>query len=176
MDKYPLMLNGEAAGELTVGRETLYTRFDARCRLPEAGIWCAWAVGEQGELRLGVLEPAGEQAEICRRFSDRMIAPLGRLLRGEVRPASGRSGADWERVSEPGRLFRTPWLRRQLQGMRGAMARREGERQCLALPYSAERPFPLESLFCFARLRKLGEEWYVVYLFDRQEQPVFPDS
>ena len=70
-------------------------------------------------------------------------------------------------------MFRTPWLRRQLRGVAGALTRRrEGGRE-LALPYDPGRAFPLEQLFCFARLRQLGGEAYVVYLFDRQEWPVF---
>ena len=155
MDKFPLIWAGVSAGELITERESLYTCFSARCRLPEEGqLWCAWAVGERGELRLGILEPAGEQAEIRRRFSDRMTAPLGRLLRGEIRPA--KEAEDWIPAPSPEQLFRTPWLRRQL-----------------ALPYDPGRAFPLEQLFCFARLRQLGGEAYVVYLFDRQEWPVF---
>lgn len=172
MDKFPLIWAGVSAGELITERESLYTCFSARCRLPEEGqLWCAWAVGERGELRLGILEPAGEQAEIRRRFSDRMTAPLGRLLRGEIRPA--KEAEDWIPAPSPEQLFRTPWLRRQLRGMAGVLTRRrEGGRE-LALPYDPGRAFPLEQLFCFARLRQLGGEAYVVYLFDRQEWPVF---
>ena len=60
-DKFPLLLDGRAEGELTVEREALYTWFNARCRLPEeGGLWCAWAVGQAGSLRLGVLEPVGQ--------------------------------------------------------------------------------------------------------------------
>ena len=62
------------------------------------GLWCAWAVGDRGELRLGVLEPAGERAVIRRRFSDRMTGPLGKILRGEVRAASPSAAEteNWE--------------------------------------------------------------------------------
>ncbi len=172
MDKFPLLWAGEPAGELTVEQEALYTWFTARCRLPEEGLWCAWAVGERGELRLGVLEPAGEQAVIRRRFSRRMTGPLGDLLRGEVRSAAS-AGTDWEPAPAPERLFRTPWLRRQLQGTAGALTRRREARRELALPYDPGRAFPLERLFCFARLRRLGEGLYVVYCFDEREWPVF---
>ena len=75
MDKFPLLWNGRAVGALTTERQELYTWFTARCRLPERGLWCAWAVGDQGELRLGVVEPEGSQATIRRRFSDRMTVP-----------------------------------------------------------------------------------------------------
>ena len=87
MDKFPLIWAGNPVGELTVEREALYTWFTARCHLPEEGLWCAWVVGAEGELRLGILEPNGEEASIRRRFSDHMTGPIGRLIRGEARPA-----------------------------------------------------------------------------------------
>lgn len=175
MDKFPLLWAGKPVGELTAERESLYTWFTARCRLPEEGLWCAWAVGEGGELRLGVLEPVGERGEIRRRFSGQMTAPLGRLRRGELRPAGERGGPKWEAAESPEKLFRTPWLRQRLQGVPGVLTWREGEeRRGLALPYDPKRPFPLEPLFCFARLRCLEEGRYVVYLFDGREWPVLP--
>ena len=53
MDKFPLMQGGVSVGELITEKEALYTWFEARCRLPGEGLWCAWAVGDRGELRLG---------------------------------------------------------------------------------------------------------------------------
>ena len=82
MDKFPLMQGGVSVGELITEQEALYTWFEARCRLPGEGLWCAWAVGDRGELRLGVLEPCGDRATIRRRFSARLTAPLGKLRQG----------------------------------------------------------------------------------------------
>lgn len=172
MDKFPLLLEGRPAGELTVEREGLYTWFGARCPLPE-GLWCAWAVGDRGELRLGVLEPEERQGAIRRRFSRQLTAPLGRLLRGEVRPAGVREPEGWEPAPSPDQLFRAPWLRQRLNGVQGALSRRAGETRYLALPYDKGKPFPLTTLFCFARLRRIGAAAYVVYAFDGQERPVF---
>lgn len=173
MDKFPLLWEGKPLGELTTEREALYTWFAVRCRLPGEGLWCAWAVGERGELRIGVLEPAGDRAAIRRRFSDRMTAPLGNLMRGELRPAAGETGT-WEPVSEPERLFRTPWLQKQLRGARGALLRREGKMRLLALPYDKEKPFPLTALFCFACIKRIRGQTYAVYGFDEKDWPVFP--
>ena len=172
MDKYPLLLDGRPEGELSVDREGLYTVFSARCPLAE-GLWCAWAVGDQGELRLGVLEPEGRQGSIRRRFSLQLTAPLGRILRGELRPAGVREAETWEDAPEPERLFRGQWLRQRLRGARGTLTRQAGETRYLALPYDPGKPFPLTALFCFARLRSIGEKRFVVYGFDRQERPVF---
>lgn len=173
MDKFPLLTEGRPAGELITEREGLYTWFSARCPLPGEGLWCAWAVGDRGELRLGVLEPEGGEGAIRRRFSGRLTAPLGRLLRGEVRPAGVREPETWEPAPAPERLFRAPWLRQRLKGAQGALLRRTGETRCLALPYDPGKPFPLTTLFCFARLRSINGAAYVVYVFDGQDRPVF---
>ena len=170
MDKFPLLWEGKAIGELSAEQETLYTRFTVRCRLPGEGIWCAWAVGDRGELRLGVVEP---QNGIRRRFSHQMTAPLGKLLRGELRPAGDRTEENWTATPEPDRLFRTPWLRRQLRDVRGALTRTAEAGRFLALPYDEKRPFPLTPLFCLAQPRNIGGKRYLVYAFDGKEWPVF---
>lgn len=175
MDKFPLLWDGRPSGELTVEQEQLYTWFTARCRLPGEGLWCAWAVGDLGELRLGVLEPEGERAVIRRRFSRRMTAPLGRLLRGELRSATKGQAAqeNWEPVPEPGRLFRASWLRQRIKNAQGVLTRLKDGCRYVALPYDKEKHFPLETLFCFARIQCIGGSLYAVYAFDAQETPVF---
>lgn len=173
MDKFPILLDSRPAGELSVEQEGLYTCFTARCPLPP-GLWCAWAVGDRGELRLGVLEPSGNQGVIRRRFSRQLTGPLGRLLRGEARPAALREPENWETVPDPERLFRAPWLRQRLRGAQGVLTRQTGEGRCLALPYDRGKPFPLTTLFCFAHLREIRAASYVVYHFDSQDRPVFP--
>ena len=172
MDKFPLLYGKETVGELTIEREALYVRFSARCPLPGEGLWCAWAVGDRGELRLGVLEPQGRDGVIQRRFSHRMTAPAGRLLRGEVRPAAGRTEQEWAPAADPAALFRTPWMQERLRGAEGALWRREGETLLLALPYVPRRPLHLAPMFCFARPCRIRGERYLVFAFDTGEQPV----
>lgn len=174
MDKFPLLWDGRPSGELTTEQEALYTWFTARCRLPEEGLWCAWAVGDLGELRLGVLEPEGERGVIRRRFSRRMTAPLGQLLRGELRPAMERAAQEkWGPAPEPGNLFHASWLRQRMRGLQGALTRTEGGCRYVALPYDEEKRFPVTTLFCFARIQCIDGGTYVVYAFDAQESPVF---
>ena len=172
MDKFPLLWDGRSVGELTTEREALYTWFEARCRLPEKGLWCAWAVGDRGELRLGVLEPCGDRAAIRRRFSAQLTGPVGRLQWGELRPAHPAEPGEWLPAERAGELFRSPWLREQLQNAAGVLAPRTEGRRYGALPYDAMRPFPLPALFCLARICRIGGRDYVVYAFDKGERPV----
>lgn len=171
MDKFPLCRDGKSLGELTVEGEGLYTSFCAECRLPERELWCIWLVGERGELRLGIPEPQGKTAVLRRRFSHRMTAPLGRILRGELRPVSASGAAEW--VSADCTRIRTPWLRQQLGELGGVLMRESGSCRLFAAPCDPKRPFPLPALFCFARIRQIAGKSYAVFAFDGDEWPVF---
>ena len=175
MDKFPLVLNGKPLGELTAERESLDTWFAVRCRLPGDGLWCAWAVGDRGVLRLGVLESVGDRACLRRKFSDRMTAPVGRLIRGELRPLClPRNSGEWERVQEPEQLFHTPWLREQLRGRNSVLKRSQNGKILIAIAYDKEKAFPMEQLFCFAKMEMLQQRAYLVFAFDEKERPAFP--
>lgn len=174
MDKFPLIYAGRSVGELTVEQEGLYTRFSAVCQLPKEGVWCAWAVGEQGEVRIGVLEPCGLEASISRRFSNRLTAPLGPLRTGELRPAGEQTDCrDWKAVKRPEDWFRTPWLCMQLRSLQGVLAVREGTVCQIAIPYEAKQPFPITQLFCFARIATVAGRRCVLYAFDQNDLPIF---
>lgn len=173
MDKFPLYGEHAILGELTAQQEGLYTWLEARGRLPGPGLWCAWVVGEGGELRLGVLEPAGERATIRRRFSGRITKPLGKILRGEIRAASAGETA-WEPLGDPRRLFRSPYLVEQLQKTEGALTRPAGEGRLVALPYDPQKPFGLTRMFCFAQVTAIHGRDFAVFSFDKKEMPRFP--
>ncbi len=176
MERFLLLRDGQNRGELLAEREGLYTRFSARGRIPEGEeLWCVWLIGERGERKLGVLEPDGEWGCVCRRFSGGELAPLGCVLRGELRRV-GEERPVWEKAAEPSGLFQAPWLRERLQGLQGGLTRQDGERRMLALPWDKRRPFPLEPLFCLATLQCIGNRYYVVYAFDREERPVIPEE
>lgn len=172
MERLPIMYQGAQVGELAVEHLAGDVGFSARCTGMGKGLWCLWVVGSTGELRLGVLEDRGREAVFSRRFSQRMTAPLGHLLRGELRSAGESRGSIWQSVSRPEALFRTPWLRRALTGAEGALIKKAGKGCFLALPYSPERPFPLTPLFCFCRICRIEQREYAVFCFDDAEWPV----
>lgn len=173
MDKYPIVLDGKAVGELQVTQEGLYTSFAAACCLPPQKLFRLFAVGEGGELRLGIPEPAGAQYALRRSLTARETASAGRLLRGELRPCADQEECGWSPAAFPERLFRSAFLRERLHGMTGALTRQEKEIRSLALPFDNRSPFPLTPLFCFASVRRINGKAYAVFSFDREEYPVF---
>ena len=174
MEKLPLYSKGAVVGELTVQQEGQSAWFQADCRRVPPGICCAWVVGDQGDLRLGVLDRQGDRGELHRRFSQRMTAPLGRFLRGEIRPAGGEAPSrdDWAPVQE-GTLY-SPLLREGVRTCSGVLRRTRGERFELAIPYAPDAPFPFPEFFCFARSLRIRGTPYLVFSFNSREEPQFP--
>ncbi len=181
MDKFPLYLNGRSIGELTVTREGLYDYFAVECSPPDQEVYRAYAVGEQGQLRLGIPEPEGEVFRIRRRIPVRETAEAGKLVYGQLQTLEegGAWGpvftpqASWRAEPRPERLFRSAFLREQLRGVSGVLTQEQAGYRFVALPYDGRRPFLLSSLFCFARISWISGREYAIFAFDRDENPVF---
>ena len=181
MDKFPLYLDAVPVGELTVTRQGLYTCFQVECALAQPALCRAFAVGESGRLRLGVVEPLGAGTfGICRKLPTRDCAAAGRLTKGELErcgqqtvPEPDRPAARWRPEPHPERLFRSDFLKEQLRFARGVLVSRRGAVQLIALPFDSRRPFLMTALFCFARVCTIGTNLYAVFAFDRDERPVF---
>jgi len=154
-------------------KEGLYTCFSVRGRLPKDSLWSAWIVGEAGELRLGVLEPCGEYAEIRRQYSERMIKPLGAVHRGEIRKVQPESSMVKRKEHLP---FRTLWLREMLQRMEQYQIRQQEDHYYLAIPFKVNKPFPLPPIFCLSRIMRIDGEECAVFCFDETEWPVIPSE
>ncbi len=65
---YPIILDGETAGELTVTREGLFWSFDAKCELRSEIVRLS-VYGDGKEGYLGIMEPFGEMLKLNRKFS-----------------------------------------------------------------------------------------------------------
>ena len=172
MDRFPVLRDGQTVGEMTVEQENTCTVFRLRCR--GEGLFSAWIVGTEGELRLGVPDSQQGTLTMCRRFSRELTSPAGSFVRGELRSCdSGAAEEDWQSMGSPERLFQSGFLQYQLRGVSGALTRRGKGRRYLALPFDAARPFPLVPLFCFARFLRIGGTASVVFAFAKNETPVF---
>lgn len=177
MQRYPIQQDGRTTGELHVEEVSGGTRFHARCQ--GSGLCSLWVMGTGGELRLGIPEASGNGLTLHRQFSTALTKPVGTILRGELRDCTTVSpvtttrppDADWHAAELP--LFHSPSLQRQLECQTGVLTRQQRGLHMIALPFDRCKPFPLTSLFCFAYLRRIENRDYIVYAFDRQEQPVF---
>ena len=130
MDKYPVLAGGETVGELTVEAAASDTVLDMSCVRRE-GLWCAWAVGESGALRIGIPEPEGDRLHLRRRFSRSMTAPIGRILRGELRMPE-RAMPQWLPVDPAAPPVRSERFLRALQARQGVLTCRVDGRLLLA--------------------------------------------
>lgn len=173
MDKFPVVLAGEGdVGELTVEREMRHTCFVAQVCLPQDGLWCLWVVGDKGTLRLGVLEPNTGDVLLRRRFSEQLVMPIGKVVRGEIRPVKER-GYEWEPVMSGEQVFMSAWLQKKLCGQGGMLRKRCGDIQYIAIPYDKCNAFTAVELFCFARLLDIRGALYLTLCFNEKEQVIF---
>ena len=154
---------------MTVTPEALYTVFDVSCP-KRKGLWCAWAVGRTGRLRIGVLEPEAGCLYIRRRFSHELTAPLGTVLRGELRSLT-EEREHWEPLYLDS--LKSSYLRCQLGPLPGVLTCRMDGSRLIAVPRDDSRPFPLEAMFCFASSRPVKGRSCWVFRFDGREWPVF---
>ena len=166
-----ILLNGCVYGELVTEEKGLYVLYKAVCR-PSRGLVRLFAVGERGELKLGVMQPENGCQTLCRSLSRRESADAGRLLRGELRPLVRRESG-WHPVSGTEMPFCRADLQASVREIDGCMVYYDEERCFWAAPFGTTEPFPLTELFCFARVRWIGKHEYAVFCFDAEGEPVF---
>ena len=173
MEPLVILLHGKPCGELFVQERGLYRDYNAVCRIgSDAGPMRLFAVGERGELRLGVLQPEDGYFVLHRRISANEACSAGKLLRGELRPLAMQEDR-WQPITEPEKLFRDAMLLRRLRGQKGALFCCGGERCFVALPFDINAPFPLPEMFCLAHVRRIGQRLYAMFCFDSEENPRF---
>lgn len=176
MERLPLYCQGERRGEVTLtlwGTNGARTEITAAMDDPGDGLYRAFLLGERGELPLGVLVPDGGRLTVCRRLYNRDVTALGRIHRGEARRSFRfeDNGSSWRETCCPAQLFQSRFLQERLRSQGCSWWRREGSLLLLALPLEADRPFPLETLFCLGRIERVEGRQCVVYAF-REGEPV----
>ncbi len=173
--EYPVLYQGEQAGQVTLTARGGQVQAVVSCRRDNTGLFRAYLLCEKGEYPLGVLEPRGEHMGLRRTVRAGELQALGTVWRGEMRMSYAFSRSDgWEALEAGTGFFqKDPWLSRQAAGLSGALWRREGGLRLLAIPWSPDHPFPLPALFCFARTQVIRGSACVVYRFDEEERPVF---
>lgn len=177
MEQVKLYWGEKAIGEVTLRPEGARTEIRASMEDPGDGLYRAVLIGERGELMLGVLEPVERHLIICRRLYSRDVAGIGTLLRGEAR-CSFRfsSAASWQETACPAQLFQSRFFQSRLRSCGQAWWRRDRGKLYLALPLEQGKPFPLEAVFCLARVGQVAGRRCAVYVFDQHEDPLLPQG
>lgn len=177
---HPIYYENRQVGTIVLLEQGGRTQVEVSCRLDGSGLYRAYLLCQEGEYPLGVLEPRGEDVYLRRTVLTGELRRLGPVRYGEARMSyafsSGRSV--WKNLEQSEQFFHRD---QELSALlpperRGVRWRQEGELRYLALPYDPRQPFPLPRLFCFASIQSIGGSSYVVYAFDREDQPVMTEK
>ncbi len=170
----PVYCEGARAGRLRLA-EAGEQRLVAEMAVgrDDRGLFRGFLICRRGEVPLGVLEPRGGELRLRRMLLRRELEQLGEPVEGQMRLSFAfREEGGWRPLEQPGDFFTRPPFQGRLEGGEGLLWRRAGEGKWLAVPYRADRPFPLTDLFCFARIRTISGRAYAVFAFDGRERPV----
>ena len=159
-----IFADGRAAGTLRTEPDGADTCFSLSCRLGP-GLWRLWAEGTAGRLLLGTLEGGGP-VSLRRRFSDRLVLPVGTVVRGLAEEVGAARADAWRPARE------VPSFHAAAALPEGALVRRAGSVWLAAVPCAEDAPFPLTELFCLARIETVAGRRCVVFAFDASGWPV----
>lgn len=173
MERVKLYCQGECCGEAVLRQEGGQTQVRASMPDPGDGLYRAALAGEGGKVLLGVMEPEGRELVVSRRLYTRDIAGLGPQRRGEAWRSFAFQRTCWQETGSPAGLFQDKFLQTRLRNVERAWWRREDGLLLLALPVAEDAPFPLEAMFCMARVEQVEGLPCAVYAF-REERPVLP--
>ena len=172
--EYPIELDARCVGKLHIESDGLYHIFRAECALDTHHIYRLTLCGASGELPLGVLAPRDGALCLARRISAASVRRIGEIV--SVRAERGRTLETQERkwhTLGARRPFAGAELSAALSTFDGALFCEEDDRIFIALPFSQELPFPLESLFCFATVRTVEGKRCVVFAVNAAGEPIF---
>lgn len=148
------------------------------------GLYKGYIEGGGGRYMLGTLMPEGDKLVLKRRLlrkdlTNRGVWPIqscGVVLAYATPPVacspkSQSLSLEWRREPCPENLLGDRLLSCCAQGHRGTLVRRRGEGFQMAFPFRPQGEFPLQPLFCLARVQKIEGRWYALYSFNQKGCP-----
>lgn len=173
MEQLKVFCRNSCQGEATVERTDGRAEIEVSMKDPADGLYRAVLTGECGQLPLGVMEPHHGALVLRRRPYLRDVERLGVLNGIQVsRSFSFHRAEAWKKADHPAELVKSVFLKERLGQHHVAWWKKSGDSLRLALPLDEDAPFPMEALFCFARLESVDGRHCVVYTFDQNEKPV----
>ena len=179
---YAVTLGGVCVGTLNVFGDGAFTVFEFHgeasglspmrlcCRCGDCVVPVGIPVPENGVLRLrkrftkNTLRTAGlSQIDGCALAPLSDPVSLARIFSDP--PARGETMRDgeWECEYEPWGMFDDDDIKNACRGISGALRRRRGDLDCLAVPVSPYEPFPIMPVFCFGEIEEINGRQYVVF-------------
>ncbi len=171
MERYPLLLGENRIGEITV-RRGVTCELCAQCALLSDGLYRAYLRTREGETLLGVLEPCSGVLQAKKRLSGAALEALGEIRDGQARRSFSFAAGQWARIPDAP-LFADAALARRVAANRDGRYYRDGRGVHLAFPCAPDRPFPIEELFCFARICTVEGRLCATYCLDERGFPIF---
>lgn len=179
---YAVTLDGGRIGTLNVFGDGGFTVFEFHgeagglspmrlcCRCGDAVVPIGIPVPENGALRLrkrftkNALRTAGlSHIDGC------ALAPLSepvsraRLFADPPDPPEKNDDGEWRCEYEPWNMFTDDDIKNACRGISGALRRRRGDIDELAVPVSPYEPFPMIPVFCFGEIEEINGRQYVVF-------------
>lgn len=173
MEQLQVFCRSSCQGKATVERNDSRAEINVSMKDPADGLYRAVLTGERGTLPLGVLEPHHGTLLLRRRPYLRDIECLGMLKDVQVSRSFAFHRSDiWKVTDHASDLVHSPFLKKRLEQYPTIRWKKTGDSLCLALPLREDAPFPLDALFCFARIESVEGKRCVVYTFDKDEKPI----
>lgn len=173
MEQLQVFCRNDCQGNANVERKDGRAEINVSMTDPADGLYRATLTGEHGTLPLGVMEPHHGVLLLRRRPYLRDVECLGKLKNVQVsRSFSFHRSEVWKTADHTSELVRSDFLKKRLGQCHSIRWKKNGDSLCLALPLSEDAPFPLEALFCFARIEFVEGRRCAVYTFDKEEKPL----
>lgn len=141
------------------------------------GLYKAVICGARGKFVMGALVPEKGVLHLKRRVARTALEQAGcwPVTGGQVVMDFPFTESGWTQEMHPERLVQDEILRRAIGGQCMLISRRS-EGFCLAARFDPHTPFAIPPLFCFAELEQIRGNPYVIFHFNREGIPIFPNK
>ncbi len=156
----PLWLENQTVGAIQMQSGTWAVDFTLSAPKLPPGLWRIVLQGDRGEVLLGLTETG----TLHRQLSQQLLVGAGRLHAARAERVPVRQS--WQKTAPEG--FSLPTL------PAGTLYRRRGEDAEAAIAWTAGGPFPVSEYFCFSRICQMQGRLWIVLLFNRAGEPIFP--
>jgi len=171
MEEHAVFYRGEAVGKVCISEERPYWRVRCECRMVSGEVLRLISSSRGRERSVGVLTPGHGALTLDRRFTasglpfekgaEDLTFRLG--ARTDDRMARRSPDGGWIPEARPESLFTDGDIADACRGAEGVLTRAAGGDTLIAVPFSHTEPFSMMPIFCFGRIKRIGERDYAVF-------------